>query len=79
MFWKNRCDIGLSSRNLKQAEIEKGLTETILAYDGIAIIVNKENPISNLQLETLEKIFTGGYYKLEKKLMIPKKKLNQSA
>lgn len=56
---ENRCDIGLSSRNLKQAEIEKGLTETILAYDGIAIIVNKENPISNLQLETLEKIFTG--------------------
>lgn len=56
---ENRCDIGLSSRNLKQSEIEKGLTETILAYDGIAIIVNKENPISNLQLETLEKIFTG--------------------
>lgn len=57
--FENRCDIGLSSRALKQSEIEKGLTSTILAYDGIAIIVNKENPISNLDMESLSKIFTG--------------------
>ena len=55
---ENRCDIGLSSRNLKQAEIEKGLTEIILAYDGIAIIVNKENPISFQFVITPVKIFS---------------------
>ena len=53
------CDIGLSSRYLKDEEKEKGLSETILAFDGIAIIVNPENPVSDLSLETLAKVFTG--------------------
>ena len=53
------CDIGLSSRYLKDEEKANGLSETILAYDGIAIIVNPENPVSDLSLETLAKIFTG--------------------
>ena len=39
---EGRCDIGLSSRNLKDEEVAKGLTQTVLAYDGIAIIVNPE-------------------------------------
>lgn len=54
-----RCDIALSSRYLKDSEKEQGLTETVLAYDGIAIIVNPENPISDLSLETLRDIYTG--------------------
>ncbi|MGM9624752.1 MAG: phosphate ABC transporter substrate-binding protein [Eubacteriales bacterium] len=54
-----RCDIGLSSRSLKTEEKAKGLNETVLAYDGIAIIVNKENTVADLDLETLAKIFTG--------------------
>jgi phosphate transport system substrate-binding protein len=54
-----RCDIALSSRYLKAGEKEQGLTETVLAYDGIAIIVNPENPISDLGLETLRDIYTG--------------------
>lgn len=56
---EGRCDIGLSSRNLKEAEIASGLTETILAYDGIAIIVNPSNPVSDLTLEQIASIFTG--------------------
>ena len=54
-----RCDIGLASRNLKAAEAESGLTETVLAYDGIAVIVNLENPVSDLDVETIAKIYTG--------------------
>ena len=56
---EGRCDIGLSSRNLKAEEKEAGLSGTILAYDGIAIIVNPENPVSDLSLETIAKIYTG--------------------
>lgn len=53
------CDIGLSSRNLKDEEKAKGLKGTVLAYDGIAIIVNPDNPVSDLSLETISKIYTG--------------------
>ena len=56
---EGRCDIGLSSRDLKAEEKEAGLSGTILAYDGIAIIVNPENPVSDLSLETIAKIYTG--------------------
>ena len=53
------CDIGLSSRDLKEEEKAQGLTATVLAYDGIAIIVNPENPVSDLDVETIAKIYTG--------------------
>lgn len=56
---EGRCDIGLSSRNLKEEEKNAGLTETVLAYDGIAVIVNPENPVEDLTLETIAKIYTG--------------------
>lgn len=56
---EGRCDIGLSSRALKDEEEEKGLTGTVLAYDGIAVIVNTENLIANLDVETIAKIYTG--------------------
>ncbi len=56
---EGRCDIGLSSRNLKEEEKKSGLTETILAYDGIAVIVNLENPVTDLSLEQISKIYTG--------------------
>lgn len=56
---EERCDIGLSSRNLKEEEKAEGLTETVLAYDGIAIIVNPENPVSDLKLEDIAGIYTG--------------------
>ena len=56
---EGRCDIGLSSRKLKDEEKSEGLKETVLAYDGIAVIVNTENTVSDIHLETLAKIFTG--------------------
>ena len=56
---EGRCDIGLSSRNLKDEEIANGLEGTILAYDGIAVIVNPNNPVNDLSLETIAKIYTG--------------------
>ena len=56
---EGRCDIGLSSRALKDEEKASGLTETVLAYDGIAVIVNPENPVEDLTLEDIAKIYTG--------------------
>ena len=56
---EGRCDIGLSSRDLKDEEKSAGLTGTVLAYDGIAVIVNPENPVSDLSVETIAKIYTG--------------------
>ena len=58
---EGRCDIGLSSRDLKAEEKESGLSGTVLAYDGIAIIVNPENPVNDLSLETIAKIYTGEF------------------
>lgn len=56
---EGRCDIGLSSRNLKEEEKEEGLVETVLAYDGIAMVVNPENPVNDLDVDTIARIYTG--------------------
>ena len=52
-------DIGLSSRALKDEEKAAGLKETVLAYDGIAIIVHPDNPVSDLSIEQIAKLYTG--------------------
>lgn len=51
------CDIGLASRNLKDSET--GLVATVLAYDGIAVIVNEANKAENLTVDQITSIFTG--------------------
>ena len=56
---EGRCDIGLSSRALKDDEKATGLTGTTVALDGIAIIVNPENPVSDLTVEQIADIYTG--------------------
>ncbi|MCF0108603.1 MAG: phosphate ABC transporter substrate-binding protein [Erysipelotrichaceae bacterium] len=56
---EGRCDIGLSSRNLKDEEKAKGLAETVMAYDGIAIIVNPANTVEDLTIEQIAALFTG--------------------
>ena len=56
---EGRCDIGLSSRDLKAEESAQGLTGTVLAYDGIAVIVNPDNPVSELDVDTIARIYTG--------------------
>lgn len=55
---EGRCDIGLSSRDLKDNEKQK-LDGTVVAIDGIAIIVNTENSVENLTVEQIGKIYTG--------------------
>ena len=56
---EGRCDIGLSSRNLKDAEKEQGLVGTVLAYDGIAVVINPENTVEDLTVEQIAAIYTG--------------------
>ena len=56
---EGRCDIGLSSRALKDEEKAGGLSETVLAYDGIAAVVHPDNPVSDLDMETIAKLYTG--------------------
>ena len=53
------CEIGMSSRALKDEELAGGLTEITMAMDGIAVIINRENPTENLTSEEIRKIFVG--------------------
>lgn len=55
-------DIGMASRALKDTEVEAGLVGTQIAMDGIAVIVNQENPVENLSSEAVRGIFTGELY-----------------
>ena len=56
---EGRCDIGLSSRALKDSEVASGLVGTVLAYDGIAMTVNPANTVEDLDIETIARIYTG--------------------
>ena len=58
---EGRCDIGLSSRALKAEEVASGLKETIVALDGIAIIVNADNPVSDLTIDQIAGLYNGTY------------------
>ena len=54
------CDIGMASRELKDSEKEKGLESTVMAIDGIAVIVNKDNTLADsLTSEQIRKIYLG--------------------
>lgn len=53
------CDIGMASRELKDSELAGGLTPTVIALDGIAVIVNNDNPLDNLTADQVKAIFTG--------------------
>ena len=53
------CDIGMASRELKDTEVNGGLTATVIAKDGIAIIVNKNNPTEDLTKDQVNSIFRG--------------------
>lgn len=53
------CDIGMASRELKDSEIESGLNATVIAMDGIAIIVNNNNTVDGLTSEQVKAIYTG--------------------
>ena len=53
------CDIGMASRELKDSEKEAGLTPTVIAMDGIAVVVNNDNPTDELSSDQVKSIFTG--------------------
>ena len=53
------CDIGMASRELKDEETKEGLTATVIAQDGIAVIVNNENDTEDLTSDQVKSIFTG--------------------
>ncbi len=53
------CDIGMASRELKDSELEAGLQNTVIALDGIAVIVNNDNPLEGVTSEQVMKIYTG--------------------
>ncbi len=53
------CDIGMASRELKDSELEKGIKGTVIAMDGIAVIVNNDSPVDELSSETVKGIYTG--------------------
>lgn len=53
------CDIGLASRDLKDEETAKGLEQTTIALDGIAIIVNENNPIDDISIDQIASVYTG--------------------
>ena len=53
------CDIGMASRDLKDSETEGGLTATVIAMDGIAVIVNNDNPTTELSKDDVNSIFRG--------------------
>lgn len=53
------CDIGMASRALKTSEVEKGVTPTVIAIDGIAVIVNNDNPVTGMTKEEVTKIYIG--------------------
>lgn len=51
--------IGMSSRDLKQEEIDSGIEELVIAYDGIVVVAHPSNPVKNLTMEQVKQIFTG--------------------
>ena len=53
------CDIGMASRGLKETEKAKGLKEITIAIDGIAVVVNKANPLVNAKIEIVRDIYMG--------------------
>lgn len=52
-------DIGMASRELKQSELDNGLLPTVIAMDGIAMIVNKANALENITIEQIRQVFVG--------------------
>lgn len=53
------CDIGMASRDLKDSELQAGLIPTVIAMDGIAVIVSNQNPVNGLSSQQVQGIYTG--------------------
>ena len=53
------CELGMSSRAITDEEQAEGLTPVTIAMDGIAVIVNLENPITNITSEQIRQVYVG--------------------
>ncbi len=53
------CDLGMASRELKDSETSQGVTPTVIAMDGIAVVVNNANTIASLSVDQIKQIYTG--------------------
>jgi len=53
------CDLGMASRELKDSELEKGVAPTVIALDGIAVVVNNANPVDGLTTDQVRAIYMG--------------------
>lgn len=62
MTMEGTCDIGMASRELKEAELADGLTPTVIATDGIAVIVNHANTLDDITSEQIKEIYVGDVY-----------------
>lgn len=62
MAIEGTCDIGMASRELKDSEISQGLIGTVIATDGIAVIVNQVNTLENIASEDVKSIYVGDVY-----------------
>lgn len=68
MAAEGTCDIGMASRDLKDSELSEGLTPTVIAQDGIAVILNTNSSVDNLTTEQVKDIFVGNYTTWEEAL-----------
>lgn len=59
MTMEGTCDIGMASRELKEAELSEGLVPTVIATDGIAVIINHANPLEDITSEQIKNIYVG--------------------
>ena len=62
MAAEGTADIGMASRELKEEEVGQGLKATVIATDGIAVIVNNDNPTEELSSDQVKSIYTGETY-----------------
>jgi len=53
------CDIGMSSRDVRDSERERGLIDQLICLDGLAVIVNSANPVNNITSEQVREIYLG--------------------
>lgn len=69
------CDIGMASRDLKDSETEAGLTATVIAKDGIAVIVNNDSGVEELTSEQVKDVYTGNITNLGRPYKIIRNKV----
>ena len=71
MAIEGSCEIGMASRELSDSEVEQGAAATVIAQDGIAVIVSPDNTVDDLRIDQVKAIFTGEVTTWEDALALP--------